>query len=200
MGSAGTDEGGSDLTGYELRIWDTASSQWVVEAILTEDDVSYADEGLTNVTTYYYILRAKNGEGDGPWTDPASAPTGNASPDVPELTAMATGTDEIRLTWEASSSNGTTGFESYVIERWNTDATAPGWSASIPVPGGTDSTLYIDRRQDETQDETMNPLAAGTTYYYRIRTNDNEDRVVDCSLCDHRRGCSGSARDGERGG
>ena len=166
----------SELTGYELRIWDTVSSQWVVEATPDADDTSYADEGLAYATTYYYILRAKNAEGDGPWTDPpVSEETGDVDADVPVLTATATGTDEIRLTWEASNDNGATDFTGYVLQRWNTDVTAPGtpgWSANIVVPGGTDSTLYIDRRPGL---DPPNPLAAGTTYYYRIRTNDNEE-------------------------
>ena len=30
--------GGSDITGYELRIWDTGSRQWVLEASPGKDD------------------------------------------------------------------------------------------------------------------------------------------------------------------
>ena len=50
----------------KLRIWDSATSQWVAEATPAAADISYADEGLANGTTYYYILRAMNDDGPGP--------------------------------------------------------------------------------------------------------------------------------------
>ena len=58
--------GGSAVTGYDIQIWDAASSQWVDEASLG-DVLTYSDTGLDK-GTYYYRVRARSSEGAGPWS------------------------------------------------------------------------------------------------------------------------------------
>jgi hypothetical protein len=159
------DTGGSDITGYELRIWDTGSRQWVLEASPGKDDLAYADVGLDKGKTYYYILRAKNSQGNGPWTSYDSADTGDAAPDAPVLTAMATGIMEIRLTWTVPNDNGMA-ITGYVLQRWNDAPDPPAWTADLlDVSEGEGSvTLFID---SGTTDIALEP---GKTYFYRIQT------------------------------
>ena len=156
--------GGSAITGYDVQIWDSASQQWVDEASVG-DVSSYSDTGLAGGATYYYIVRARNSEGPGPWSDYASNPTvvPARAPDAPELTATTAGTNTIRLTWTKPNDNGTD-ISGYTLERWNTDATPAAWSNAITITGG-DQTLYVDVREP-----LANPLKPGTTYYYRIMT------------------------------
>ena len=160
--------GGSEITGYEIRIWDTGSRQWVLEASPGKDDRTYPDEGLDNGTTYYYILRAKNSQGNGPWTSYDSADTGDAVPDAPVLTAMATGIKEIRLTWTVPNDNGMA-ITGYVLQRWNDASDPPAWTGDLlDVSQGEGSiTLFMDSGSDTIADPALEP---GKTYFYRIQT------------------------------
>jgi hypothetical protein len=160
--------GGSEITGYEIRIWDTGSRQWVLEASPGKDDRTYPDEGLDNGTTYYYILRAKNSQGNGPWTSYDSADTGDAAPDAPVLTAMATGIKEIRLTWTVPNDNGMA-ITGYVLQRWNDASDPPAWTGDLlDVSQGEGSiTLFMDSGSDTIADPALEP---GKTYFYRIQT------------------------------
>ena len=63
------DQGGSKLTGYELRVWDSATGQWVPVATTAADAEEYEHEDLAPGTKYYYILRAVNSQGPGDWSD-----------------------------------------------------------------------------------------------------------------------------------
>jgi titin len=159
MWTAPEDSGGSDITGYELRIWDSATSQWVAEATPAAADTSYPDEGLANGTTYYYILRAMNDDGPGPWTTYTSAPTGNATADAPELTATPASTTSIRLTWPVPNNNGAD-VTGYMLQRWEPDANGgANWGDAVTITGA-DQTLFLDTN-----------LMPGTTYYYRMLTD-----------------------------
>ena len=89
------------------------------------------------------------------------------------LTATAVAADEILLEWNMPDDNGSN-FTSYQIQRWDPtdgadedgawsdaiDITAPAGDPQPPPP-----TVYTDRGAVDT------PLAAGTTYSYRIRAN-----------------------------
>ena len=86
----------------------------------------YTAENLTPGTTFYYILRAKNSQGDGPWSTYVTAETEDgAAPDAPVLTATTVDTTSIRLTWTIPDDNGVdiTGF---MLEKWNPGASASG--------------------------------------------------------------------------
>jgi len=145
--------GGSDITGYQLRVWD--GSTWALEADLADDVTMYKDEGLAPGTRYYYILAARNSSGYGAWSDAATGMTTAGNPDAPELTATATGSDSIKLTWMVPDNNGTT-ITGYFLQRW--DSASSAWTAANLL--GTDQTV--------TEYEDTG-LTAGTTYYYRIR-------------------------------
>ena len=71
--SAPTNDGGSAIVRYEVQKWDDANRQWDPEAnvpaVRDQDDYSHADEGLEANTRYYYVVRAMNSVGAGPWTE-----------------------------------------------------------------------------------------------------------------------------------
>ena len=147
--------GGSDITGYELRVWDGA--KWVTEATPAADATSYKDDDLAPGTRYYYVLRAVNSIGSGPWSDDVSIETAAGAPDAPMLSAVATGRDSIRLTWTVPDDNGTpiTGYE---LQRWDPDAGPAAWDSN--------NLLGVDDTVTEFVDTGLDP---GTKYYYRIR-------------------------------
>ena len=114
--------GGSDITSYDVSIWDNANRRWVDEANVAAvdgktTDYTYVDRGLARGTTYYYRVRARNSQGAGPYTAYKPGPVPVAVPDAPELTVTPIGTGSIRLTWNVPADNGTP-ILGYVLERW----------------------------------------------------------------------------------
>jgi titin len=142
----------SGETGYRVET-STDGSTWSTLTTTSANVVSYSHTGLSTNTLYYYRITAFNAAGDGASTTISkrthlSAPTG--------LVATPASTTSIALTW-----NNTTGETAYKIERWNGKA----WVLLATV--GADVTTY-----------TNTGLAAGKTYYYRIRaTNTGGDSL-----------------------
>jgi len=144
--------GGSDITGYDLRVWD--GSDWMPLANPAATDTSYTHDGLTRGERYYYTLAARNSSGLGPWSDAAQTLVAAGIPEAPVLTALATGADSIQLTWTVPESNGAT-ITDYELVSWDGSA----WGTTDLL--GTDATTVT---------EFVNTgLTAGTMYYYRIR-------------------------------
>ena len=154
-------DGGSDITGYELRVWD--GSTWVTVASPAADDTSYAHEDLAPGTRYYYVLRASNAIGNSDWSADVSGMTTGGNPDAPELTAMATSSTSVRLTWTVPAENGTP-ITGYQLVRWN-NADPGAWGTDNLLTGSA-----LANTDAETVTEFVDTgLTAGTKYYYRIR-------------------------------
>ena len=138
----GAKTGGSAITEYDIQIWDSANQRWMDEASEAADTgtdamQTYTDKALPGGSTQYYRVRARNSEGPGPWSAYASnsSPVPARAPDTPVLTATATGTNSVRLTWPMPNANGTelNTFSGYVLTRWNTHLETPGWSGNIGI-------------------------------------------------------------------
>ena len=110
---------------------------------------SRVDGGLTNGTTYYYVVSAQNSAGESANSAQASAtPSGPAAPPAPTgLTASPGTKKKINLAWSASS-----GATSYTVKR----ATVSGGPYAT-VASGIATTSYVN-----------GGLASGTTYYYVV--------------------------------
>ena len=134
-------------SGYELWRYDSSWSQ--VGGALTT--TTYSDGGLTSGRTYYYVVRATNAAGAGPWSNYAQA-TPSASPGTqppsaaPALSAQAAGATSVTLTWNAV--DGASGYELY---RWHDGA----WTR---IGGGLTATSYSD-----------GGLSPATAYWYIVR-------------------------------
>ena len=114
--------------------------------IATATTPSYTDAGLTNGTTYYYVVAAVNSAGSSANSSQASAtpaaPT--TPPSVPSGLQATAGNAQVSLSWTASA-----GATSYSVKRSTTNG---GPYTQIATPT---STSYIDTN-----------LTNGTTYYY----------------------------------
>ncbi|MEK6304174.1 MAG: fibronectin type III domain-containing protein [Acidobacteriota bacterium] len=123
---------------------------------------SYLNTGLTNGTTYYYVVSASNGAGEGPNSSqvsatPIAAPTPPAAPTG--LTATP-GNAQVSLSWNASS-----GATSYNVKR----STINGGPYSTIAPGiGTTSYLNTG-------------LTNGTTYYYVVSASNGAGEGLNSS-------------------
>ena len=112
---------------------------------------SYAASGLTPSTTYYFTVKAVSSVGTSPASNQASATTqATIAPSAPSnLSAAASSSSQIRLTWAPSSNSGVT----YSIY----SGTASGATSNL-VASGMSATSY-----------TATGLQASTTYYFVVK-------------------------------
>jgi len=115
---------------------------------------SYTDTGLSNGTTYYYIVEAQNTYGSSGAVDEiALTPSATATaPMAPANLTAAGGNAQATLSWQSS-----TGATSYSIFR----GTSPGGESATAVATGVTGTSY-----------TNTGLATNTTYYYTVEAVD----------------------------
>jgi len=133
-------------TGYYVKRG-TASGGPYTQVAATAS-TSSMDMGLTNGTTYYYVVTAYNGAGESGNSNQASAtPSAPAqTPSAPTALAATAGNAQVSLTWNAS-----TGATSYHVKRATTSG---GPYTQVAAPTGTS--------------DTDSGLTNGTTYYYVV--------------------------------
>src|SRR5437667_10106496 len=104
------------------------------------------DSGLTNGTTYYYVVQAVNSVGTSPNSNQASATPVCSLPGAPTSLSAVPGNAQVSLSWAAVS-----GATSYNVKRSTT-----GGTGYLTIANAT-GTSY-----------TNSGLTNGTTYYYVV--------------------------------
>jgi beta-galactosidase len=128
---------------------------------------SYSDTGLPDLTTYYYVVEAVDGDG----TSAASAQVTATTPVTPPcsmvpsaptgLTAAATSSSSIHLTWTPVTPPANCTISSYNVYRSTTSGFTPG-SGNL-VASGVTSASYSNTG-----------LASETTYYFAVEALDSD--------------------------
>jgi beta-galactosidase len=143
----------------------TPSSSTLVASGLTSP--SYSNTGLAASTTYYYVVEATDLYGTSPASAQASAETSAAAtcdsvpPTGPTgLTATASSSSAISLSWTAAPANPPCTITSYSVYGSTTSGFTP--SSSTLIASGVTGTTYINTG-----------LAASTTYYYLVEALDS---------------------------
>ena len=108
---------------------------------------SYVNTGLTNGTTYYYVVTATNSAGTSGYSNEASATPKLPAPPAPTGLAATAGNAQVSLSWNAAS-----GATSYSVLRSTTNGS--GYNS---VATGLTTTSYVNTG-----------LTNGTTYYYVV--------------------------------
>jgi hypothetical protein len=126
------------------------TTTWIEIATVGINVTTYQDTGLTANTEYCYRVRAYNTGGNSGYSNEDCATTNPTIPASPgNLTAKATGVNEVTLSWIDNSNNE----DGFIIEREN--ATLLLFAVIDSV--GTNDTSYID-----------STISQGVSYNYRI--------------------------------
>lgn len=139
----------SGATGYHVKRSTTSGGPYTQAGSATA--TSYTDTGLTNGTTYFYVVSALDTAGESMNSSQASGtptlpPSGPSAPAAPSALAAIAGNQQISLSWTASS-----GATSYHVKR----ATVSGGPYS--QVGTPTSNTFVNT-----------VLANGTTYFYVV--------------------------------
>jgi fibronectin type 3 domain-containing protein len=134
----------SGATSYNVQRSTVSGSGYAQVTNVTT--TSYTDTGLTNGTTYYYVVNAQNAGGTSANSSQASA-TPVAPPAAPTGLTATPGNTQVSLSWTASS-----GATTYNVLR----STVSG-SGYATVTTGVSTTSY-----------TNTGLTNGTTYYFVV--------------------------------
>ncbi|HEU5454141.1 MAG TPA: fibronectin type III domain-containing protein, partial [Nocardioides sp.] len=94
-------DGGSLITGYELRITDPAGTQ----VVRSTTDTTLTVTGLTNGTTYRFAVRAINEEGPGPYS-PQVTGVPRTTPEAPQMTGVDPRNRSVRVRWADPADDG----------------------------------------------------------------------------------------------
>ncbi|RKP53164.1 glycoside hydrolase [Cohnella endophytica] len=137
----------SGATSYTVKRATTSGGPYTAVATGVTS-TTYANTGLTNGTTYYYVVSAVNGVGESANSSQVSVtPTAPQLPAAPTGLIAAAGNAQATLSWTASS-----GATSYTVKR---AATSGGPYTAVAT--GVTTTSY-----------TNTGLTNGTTYYYVV--------------------------------
>jgi cellulose 1,4-beta-cellobiosidase len=131
-------------TSYNVKRSTTSGGAYTT--IASPTTASYTDTGLTNGTTYYYVVSAVNGAGESANSSQVSATPQPAIPPAPTNLVATAGNGQVGLSWSASS-----GATSYNVKR---STTSGGAYTTIASPT---TTSYTDTG-----------VTNGTTYYYVV--------------------------------
>jgi len=117
-------------------------------AVASSASTGFTDSGLTDGTTYYYVVKSYNGSCYSAVSPEASAKPVCTPPSAPTNLLASPGDSKISLSWTAPTT-GTVA--SYTVTR-----TTAGADSHTDIPVTTGTTL------------ADSPLANGTTYYYVV--------------------------------
>jgi len=146
--TAPASNGGQAIIAYRIYRGNASGG----ETLLLEvgNVLTYADSGVTNGQTYYYVLTARNGVGEGANSTEVTATPMTVPSQALNLQTTA-GHHLVTLAWAAPTSDGGSAITGYKIYR----GTSGGSETFLAIVGNTSS--YTDAG-----------LTAGQAYYYKV--------------------------------
>jgi hypothetical protein len=145
-----------DFHGYYLYQSTSPNPTTLTDSVLIITDTTKTIAGLTNGTTYYFRLTARDTAGNESAysNEVASTPGDVTAPSAPQLLTAVNGNGQVTLTWRKNSEPDILRYRVY-------SATTPGAAVQVDSTAAADTTLLIAG------------LSNGTAYYFRVSALDN---------------------------
>ena len=154
------------ITGYKVYRGTSSGTETLLATVGSV--TGYTDDTAANGTTYFYLVSAVNGVGEGlPSNERSAMPV--TMPQAPTLTAAVPG-NSVTLTWSPPAGNGGLPITGYNIYR----STVSGQETLLTTVGVV--TTYTDETTDD-----------GTTYYFRSPRSTPWARARGRTRCPRRR-------------
>ena len=147
---APTNSGGDPVIGYQIYQGTSPGGETLLTSTSTTT-AAYTSTGLSNGTTYYFVVSAITLAGEGPFSNEASA-TPATLPGAPTGLTATGGDTQVVLDWAAPASNGGSAIMFYNVY----EGTAPGAETLLGSTGTTSTTF------------TPTGLTNGTKYYFEV--------------------------------
>ncbi|WP_195724415.1 S-layer homology domain-containing protein [Paenibacillus monticola] len=128
-------------TGYKIHKSETAGNYGSEVITLSSSDSSYIATGLTNGTTYYFMMKAVNPEGDSVASNEVSAMP-KTVPGAPTDLVATAGNGQANLSFTVPSTDGGSPITSYTVTSSPDNITATGSTNTFTIPGLTNGTTY----------------------------------------------------------
>ena len=142
--------GGDPVIGYKIYQGTSSGGETLLTSTSTTA-TAYRSTGLSNGTTYYFVVSAITLAGEGPFSNEASA-TPATLPGAPTGLTATGGDTQVVLTWAAPASNGGSAIIFYNVY----EGTSPGAETFLGSTGTTSTTF------------TPTGLTNGTKYYFEV--------------------------------
>ena len=156
--NAPSNDGGASISGYRIEVSPNGTSSWTNRVADTGNaTTTYAHTGLSAGATRHYRVSAINSVGTGAVSnvDDATTATANTVPGAPTgLTATASGSSRIDLSWTAPTNNGGASISGYRIEVSSNGGST--WNDRDADTGSTNTTY------------AHTGLSPGATRHYRV--------------------------------
>lgn len=145
----------SGATGYNVYMGTSSGGEAATPVMTGVPEVTATISGLTNGTTYFYVVKATNAAGSSPASNEASAtpvPPPHPPPPAPANVSAVAASGQVTLSWAASA--GATSYSVYM-------GTSAGGESSTAARAGITGLST-----------TITGLTNGTTYYYTVKAVD----------------------------
>ena len=153
-------DGGASIVGHELQTSAASTTGWTsLPELLPAGRGWFVDSGLRPGTTRYYRLRSVSTAGPGPWSTVLEDTT--LVIDGPIMTATASGTGRIDLSWKAPAPS--------TVSRAYPGPRIMGYELQVSDTGSTDWRRLGATLGHGARTYSHTGLPGGTRKYYRIR-------------------------------